>query len=316
MNLSGVKSMQNILNRELINKDINFISFTIGKPKTYEQLCKRINQAKNLMISKGVSKGDLVTILNLSQSFDTTAILFAIFELGCVTTITSDYLWEDIETNFIDTTNYNILGIKKEWRWSDMNTPAWGEEKKGNLYGDAGFRWHNAKGFCNLPLEIIEYSELDDVSDEDVGLHFVDVDETDICYMSEKFGWHRYHTHKEVLSLSRDCIDIFGFRDKKVGMTKSQHHLQAFELCNLPALMTARKVFELPISDIIPSNEIEEYAMGLSCKLIQRNNIELVWGVHSHILEWIHKNFEFSDTVFVRPEGQIYGDMKSRPKCV
>jgi len=314
MNLSGVKSMQNILNRELINKDINFISFTIGKPKTYEQLCKRINQAKNLMISKGVSKGDLVTILNLSQSFDTTAILFAIFELGCVTHISPDYLWEQYETNFIDTTNSNILGVQKEWRWSDMNTDAW-DGKKGDMYGGAGFRWHNANGICNKPVEIIEYSELDDISE--VESHPIEIDENDICYMSETGdGWHKYHTHKEVLTLSRDCIDIFGFRDKKVGMTKSQHHLQAFELCNLPALMTARKVFELPISDRFPSNEIEEYAMGLSCKLIQRNNIELVWGVHSHILEWIHKNFEFSDTVFVRPEGQIYGDMKSRPKCV
>ena len=147
--------------------------------------------------------------------------------------------------------------------------------------------------------------------------HPIEIDENDICYMSEYGGgWHKYHTHKEVLSLSRDCVDIFGFRDKKVGMTKSQHHLQAFELCNLPALMTARKVFELPISDIIPSNKLEEYAMELSCKLIKRNNIELVWGVHSHMLEWIHERFEFKDTLFVRPEGQIYGDMKSRPKCV
>src|SRR6056300_997492 len=112
MNLSGVKSMQNILNRDIINKDINFISFAIGKPKTHEQLCKRINQAKNLMISKGVRKGDFVTILNLSQSFDTTAILFAIFELGCITHNSPDYLWESYETHFVDTTNFNILGIK------------------------------------------------------------------------------------------------------------------------------------------------------------------------------------------------------------
>lgn len=306
--------MQNILSRELINPEISFIPFGVSRPKTYKQLCSRINQAKHLLLSKGVKKQELVTVVTLTQNFDTTAILFALFELGCVTHVCCDELFTEEVGNFKDTTDWRILGFDKEWRLSEMNKEVGGGYRLGDMYDGAGFQWHNAVGFCNKPLVMMDYDELDDQPTDDIQPW--DVYEDDVCYLVELHGWSRYHTHKEVLKKSRDCIDIFGYRGLKVGLVKSQHHQQAFELCTLPALMSARKVFELPVPDKEPIAEFYQPITEMSCKLIQRNGVELVWGIIPEVLEWIHQNFEFENTKFVRQEGNVYGDMSSRPICL
>lgn len=312
--------MQNILSRDIINPDVNFISFTIGRPKTYEQLCSRINQAKHLLISNGIHKGDLITILNQTQSFDTTAIMFAVFELGCFTHIAPDELWTE-HGDFIDTSDMRILGFDKELRISDMKTKIGSGLTKGDLFDNAGNKWHYADGVCNVPVTLVNYFELDDQPTHDITPW--EVEENDVCYLLELNGWHRYHTHKEVVQKAKDCVDIFGYKGTKVAVAKSQHHHQAFELCTLPALMSARKVFEMPIPDRPPiaDSNIELYSSineltSLSCRLIQRNDIDLVYGVAPDILNWIEENFKFKDTKFIQHEGNVYGDMSSRPICL
>lgn len=310
--------MQNILNRELIRTDIRFQGFGVARPKTYEQFCHRINQVKHLLLHKGFEKGDMVGVVNLTCSFDSVSILFALFELGAITHISPDILFDEesgLDGFTTESFAFKYHKIDREFRFTEMNDEINSngmKATKGDLWGGAGKKWQNGPSIADSMM-LIEYSEIDGWPIEDTQPW--EVYENDCAILYELFGWNKFMTQGQMMTKSRNCIDIFGFRDKKVGLTKSQHHKSGWEHSILPALMSAKTVYEVPIPDREPIKQFYQPITELSSKFILRYGIELVYGVNQDVKNWIDKHFDMDGVEFVDAEF-TYGEIFESPKCV
>lgn len=309
--------MQNILSRELINPDIRFQGFGVARPKTYMHFCHRINQVKHLLLNKGFEKGDMVGVVNLTCSFDSISILFALFELGAVTHVSPDILFDSPELDGFapDAFNYRYHKIDREFRLTEMNDEInsnGAKATKGDLWNGAGKKWQNGPSISDN-LMLIEYSEIDGWPTEDIQPW--EVYENDCAVLYELHGWNKWMTQGQMITKARNCIDIFGFRDKKVGLTKSQHHRSGWEHAILPALMSAKRAYELPIPDKEPIKQFYQPITELSSKFIIRYGVELVYGVNEDVIKWIHNHFDMDGVEFVNAEF-TYGEIFESPKCV
>jgi hypothetical protein len=299
--------MQNTLDRKLINKDIGYIGFGEGVPLTYDDLCVRINRVKHALLQRGVQKNDIVRIDCLSANPDSVAAFFAVAELGCNTPLLYDNLWASTDhymnkENILPDPENTWENIRdKEFRLSDMLTPI----AHGNKY-------HYAAGSFGREVITINYSEFVDMPDHDIEPPW-DVTENDL------FGLQTFNslvypiTQKEMVDKARDCIDIFGYAGKKVVITKSQHHQNSFELCILPALMSARRIFEIPVPDSYTDldenvNAITDRLRRTCTLMMKRNGVDLVWGVS--------EEFHAKGLTYISAQGNDCTDVNSRPTAL
>ena len=312
------------LNRDLINKDIGFIGF--GETMLdYDGIAVRINRVKHALLHKGIKKSDVVIICNLSPNVDTIATLFAVAELGCVTQFMpwDDAGHGDLDLNgnvdfflkpedYSDNHGLSDRSTNPEFRVSDMLTEIQNGFTKGQAYGGTGNKYHNAEPFGNEVI-LTNYSEFETYSDDDIDPPW-EVTEDDLYLVVGTKEEIRHVTQKEIVEKAKDCIDIFGYRDKKVALTKSQHHQNSFELCILPALMSARRCFEMPMPDTIMYNEpnnlvtmFMDRLINTCTQMMHRHGVDLVWGVD--------KEYHIVGLTYISAEGNDYMDITSRPTC-
>jgi len=311
------------LNRDLINKDIGYIGFN-EKILDYQGFCKRINKVKHALLDKGIKHNNLVILCNLSANIDTVATLFAVAELGCVTQFMP---WDDAGHGDSDgegkvdfflkpedyTTQSGRDNSQPEFRVSDMLTEVQFGFRKGQAYGGAGDKYHYAEGAFGREVILTNFSELESYPDDDIDPPW-EVTEDDAFLLLGTKGEMVQVTQKEIVQKAQDCIDIFGYRNKKVAITKSQHHQNSFELCILPAMMSARRCFELPMPDRIMYNEPNPMVITFmdrlrnTCTLMmKRHGVDLVWGVD--------EEFHVDGLKYISAEGNDYMDITSRPTC-
>ena len=314
------------LDRTLINKGIGYIGFGLDQPLTYDDLCVRINRVKHALLQRGVEKNDIVRIDCLSANPDSVAAFFAIAELGCRTPFLHDEIYgtvgyltkEDISSMVITKEDSvpndweNINPSLRDFRLSDMLTPIAQGITKGDVMGGIGNKYHYAVGSFGREVITINYSEFVDMPDHDINPSW-EVTENDI-FVVQTFGDTTYPiTQKEMVDKARDCIDIFGYAGKKVVITKSQHHQNSFELCILPALMSARRIFEIPVPDSY--TDLDENVNAVSDRLrrtctlmMKRNGVDLVWGVS--------EEFHAKGLTYISAQGNDCTDVNSRPTAL
>lgn len=311
------------LNRDLINERIAYIGFN-EKPINSAGFCKRINRVKHALLDKGIKKDQLVVICNLSANIDTVATLFAIAELGCVTQFMP---WDDAGHGDSDgmgnvdfflkpedyTTQSGRDTSEPEFRVSDMLTEVSSGFRKGQAYGGAGDKYHFAEGAFGREVILTNFSEFEDYPDGDIDPPW-EVNEDDAFLLLGTKGEIVEVTQKEIVQKAQDCIDIFGYRNKKVGITKSQHHQNSFELCILPAMMSARRCFELPMPDRIMYNEPNPMVITFMDRLrdactalMKRHGVDLIWGVDDE--------YHVEGLNYIISHGNNYMDISSRPSC-
>lgn len=306
-----------MITREIINKDITYRKFVIGEKYDYDALCKKINQAKNLMIDCGVQRESFVIVIDLTVTINYLAFVFAALELGCVLDTPEDDMWSE-------KTRYDVMKaiseldsrIEKYGTTDVLVVSALDEEiasgvKKRDVDGEFGKHLMEL-----LPQEHIPFARIDEYSDEYCQPWEVYPD-TLCCRTTGDWnkgvGWMpKFHTHEEVLNKSKRVIDIFGYRDKNVGLTKNHGHLSAFELSIIPSMMAARNVFELPLPD-------KDYGgtMDIILPMVQRSlvrdKIDVLFGFDDKI----HHNMKIpSTTKVLKYTGHVYGDMESLPKIL
>lgn len=306
------------LDRTLINKGIGYIGFGLDQPLNYEDLCVRINRVKHALLEKGIEKDGFVVINNLSPNPDTIAILFAVAELGCHTQFMPDEVWGHVDSDghtdgFLDPSDYsNEYGpesTRPEFRCSDMLTPIAQGFLKGDAFGGVGNKYHYAAGSFGREVILTNYSEFETYPDHDIDPPW-EVTEDNLFLLQGTSGQLNYVTQKQIVDKARDCIDIFGYTGKKVAITKSQHHRNSFELCILPALMSARRIFEIPMTDsYLDTNEgikmLTDRLRRTGTLLMKRNGVDLVWGVE--------RGQQTESLTYLDYQGNDYMDITSRP---
>lgn len=304
--------MQNILNREIINKDIIYQDFG-GKSYTYEDLCLRINQAKQYMLDCGVEKESLISLVTLSTTLDWVAMFFATFELGCVLIEPHDEMWytdtqETWREGFLDlSARTDKWGDDNTFMFSDMNDEVATGIRKGDVYNGGGFWLESFHGYNPYPM-----SGIDNFSTEDVQAPWNVTENSLALYTSSqigKEGWQpELHTHKDVYGKAEKIIDIFDYRDKVVALTKTQGHMCAVELLLLPSFMSAKKVCEMPMPD--DDVGLHKDILRANSILIKKRGVDTVFGVDRNLLSIPNtiRVLEYTDN--------IYGDMSSLPRCL
>ena len=317
MSSSAVKSIPNILGRSLIKRDIVFQDFD-GKVYTYDDLCLRINQAKNVLIDYGVERESLITIIDLSTSINYLAFMFAGFELGCVLHTPLDDMWP--EEN-----RYKVLECFSEYnkrtnRWGMTNTiliHGLDEEiSKGVTKRDIDSSGFGKFLMSLLPREHIPFSRIEEFSDE-YNQPWEVTPDTLVCMTTADWnkgvGWTpKFHTHQEVLNKAEKVVDIFGYRDKNIALTKNHGHMSALELLIVPSMMSAKKVYELPLPDVDYGGTMDIIIAILERALI-KNRIDILFGYD----EDVHSDVRIPKrTKVLRYDEHIYGDMESLPKCL
>lgn len=334
--------MQNTLNRHLINPDIGFVGWRQSaspnkKPLTRQHLFDRINQIKHLFLIRGAKKGDFVCMMNYAADINGICTMFAAAELGLIQYATDQSVWEhkDSDGNF---TRERWMGERADWmhdlehplidpsrpdfRPSDMMSPMSPVLRKGDLHGGLGWEVHLTgpiarKEFC----VVLNFDEYDQMPKDDIEPWEVNEDDPAFFYGYKTEDMYTV-SHKQFVEKARDCIDIFGYRDKKVAMTKSQLHHFSFELNILPSLMSAYRVFEVPlIYHNVPNPsaveiEIMQKTKDFSLKLLVKNGVELVWGTEPYQIDEFEKIEKLKDIKFIRYEGNDYMNFDIRPKCL
>lgn len=305
-----------MISREIINKDIVYRRFVIGGEYDYDALCKKINQAKNLLIDCGVQRESLVVVIDLTVTINYLAFVFAALELGCVLDTPEDYMWAE-ETRYDFLKALQELDSRIEYGLSDiLVVSALDEEiasgiKKRDVDGEFGKHLMEL-----LPQEHISFSRIDEYSDEYCQPWDVYPD-TLCCRTTSDWntgdGWMpKFHTHEEVLNKSKQIIDIFGYRDKNVGLTKNHGHMSALELLIIPSMMSAKKVFELPLPDKDYGGTLN-MILSIIEKSLVRDKIDVLFGFDNKI----HNNMKIPPTTKVlQYDGHVYGDMESLPKIL
>jgi hypothetical protein len=126
-------------------------------------------------------------------------------------------------------------------------------------------------------------------------------------------GWTpKFHTHQEVLNKAEKVVDIFGYRDKNIALTKNHGHMSALELLIVPSMMSAKKVYELPLPDVDYGGTMDIIIAILERALI-KNRIDILFGYD----EDVHSDVRIPKrTKVLRYDEHIYGDMESLPKCL
>jgi hypothetical protein len=312
MSSSAVKSIPNILGRNLIKRDIVFQDFG-GKVYTYDDLCLRINQAKQYMLDCGIKKESLISLVTLSTTLDWVAMFFATFELGCVLIEPHDEMWytdtrETWRQGFLDLSERSDKwGDDNTFMFSDMNDEIATGIRKGDIYNGGGFWLESFHGYDPYPI-----SGIDNFSTEDIQAPW-DVSENSLAlYTSSKIGepeWQpELHTHKDVYHKSQKVIDIFGYADKTVALTKTQGHMCAVELLVLPTFMSSEKVCEMPMPD--DDVGLHGEILKTNTTLIKRRGIDIVFGVDKDLIT-LPDNIRILEYT-----GNVYGDMESLPTCL
>lgn len=304
--------MPNILNRNIINKNIIYQDFS-GKKYNYYDLSLRINQAKHYMLDCGVEKESLISLVTLSTTLDWVAMFFATFELGCVLIEPHDEMWymdtrETWRRGFLElSSRTDKWGDDNTIMFSDMNDEVATGIRKGDIYNGGGFWLESFHGYEPNPM-----SRIDDYPTEDVQAPWDITEDSLAMYTSSKIGeedWQpELHTHKEVFTKSQKVISIFDYTDKTVAMTKTQGHMCAVELLLLPSFISARKVCEMPMPD--DDVGLHKDILAANTILMKRRQVDIVFGVDKALLD-------IPDTIkILEYRDNVYGDMRSLPTCL
>lgn len=239
MNSSGVKYTQDILNRNIIDRDIWWSDHQKEHTplESRKYFIRMINRWKHLLRVRGAVKGNLVTISLLSVDITHVSAIIACAELGLKIMLLDSPATEE-------SLPYTKLALHgpSDFYLHHMEE---GDNTYGGLHGEM-MRRYGGKS--------IDASNLLEMSEEDLPCCQVEISPDDPLLMSSTSGTTKpsrpvYFSHREVMTIARRNVNIFKFdENSKVVHSRNLHHASAMLTSLIPSLMVANHHFTFPIS--------------------------------------------------------------------
>jgi acyl-coenzyme A synthetase/AMP-(fatty) acid ligase len=223
------------ITRDIIRNDIAYEDYT------YEALCSHINRWKNLFLSKGAKKGDLIALAILEMNHVHISAIFAIAELGM-----------------------KLLVIDKPVTYETMHMT------KMALFGPVDFALEcNTAASYPWHHEMVERYSKQIINEDEWHEHTDDSDSIVNCSVDDKFllastsgttstSKPVWFTHGEIFQISQRNIAVFKFEeDSHVLHTRNMHHASSLLTFLFPALMASKNHY---YAQMFNKNETNSFA--------------------------------------------------------
>lgn len=228
MSSSAVKSIPNILNRDTLGDDLEWV---IDPSRTHDKdyLVRQINRIKNKLIKSGVQKGDKITISLLQVDDLHVASIIACAELGLIL-----FLLDSPATE--ESLPYTKVALHGPTQWY-ISAGDSGRMTYGGLHGKLLDR------YCGQQIDILD---MDMNVVKDTQPSWWTVDDTDPLLLSSTSGTTKpsrpvMFSHREVMEISKRNVKVFNFDEtSSVGHSKNLHHASAMLTSLIPSLMVAK----------------------------------------------------------------------------
>lgn len=247
------------ITREIINP--NF--YHVTEDMDYATLCKRINKFKHLFLSKGLKKGDNISIGTLTGNTNMIAGNFAAWELGLKTFIVNNKILSGDTDFYISAMKFLLHAIDEHCNPSirldvihDFNKPI-DPNNSGGLT-----RMDLKNGLYRKILEafppkstVMTMEEIAPMPGTDIQPWEVSPEDNCIQYSEDlakvtkvsQVWWPKLYSHEQVLDEIEKHISTF--TQDSVAISRALHHDFCIFYYFLPTLMTASKIHDLNVMD-------------------------------------------------------------------
>ena len=228
MSSSVVKSIPNILGRDILRDDLEWVT-DINRTHDKAYLVRQVNRIKNKLIKSGVQKGDKITISLLQVDDLHVASIIACAELGLVL-----FLLDSPATE--ESLPYTKVALHGPTQWY-ISIGDSGRMAYGGLHGKLLDR------YCGQQIDILD---MDMNVMTDTQPSWWTVEDTDPLLLSSTSGTTKpsrpiMFSHKEVMEISKRNINVFGFDEtSSVCHSRNLHHASAMLTSLVPSLMVAK----------------------------------------------------------------------------
>lgn len=269
-----------IIDRNIINKDL-FIN-----DMNQEEFFILINRFKHMLLQSGVRKGEVTTIVIPKAGPLQFAAMFACLELGLPLWQNSETLWgmDDKTIEFIDNMSPEDKSKLPVNRITFFTKQSESFHKK--FFNNWELCWDK------LILSCRNYMRVQDLPEEYDDIHPWTVDETDTAFIRSENFWKQeddpftYISHKESIEHSLPFVETY--RDKRVGISLSYHHHNAWERNILPTFMSSNVIQPLVL---ISPNLYGSRAATVSAKRYMSKllGVDIMYSAESDAMDFIFK---------------------------
>ena len=247
------------ITRDLINP--NF--YNVTEDMDYATLCKRINKFKHLYISKGLKKGDNISIGTLTANTNMIACHFAAWELGIKTFLVKNIILSGDTHFYIEGLKHLMYALDKTCTdiradvIHDFNMPIDPNNSGGLTRMDLknGLYRKILDAFPPNMSQIMTMEEVAPMPGTDIQPWEVSPEDNCIQYSEDlakikvvsQAWWPKLLSHEQILDSVQKYLP--DFTQDKVALSRALHHDFCIDYYFLPALMTATKIYDINVMD-------------------------------------------------------------------
>lgn len=276
----------------------NIMHEMLGDPSPYnkERFWLNIDKWKAYLTNEyGLRKGDVVGLGLVKNNVKTTALLFALAELGAQVFVSTLAWNRDAKIDYPSTVMKADFGL-----WDSVAVRMLDSIQR-DYYED------------NLPYEMIQVDSVDiENYDEPMEIESPEVFPDDPFWITHSDGKHedgiqfQYYTHKECWGLAHRQFKLFGHNDSISVHTFNSVHCMSFILYSVAALMGSKEHYFINWWD-----RLDQWKPGMVKalqELYKRPEKKVVWFKNKETLEvslnGINRdNFDGSSCTFICPYG-------------
>ena len=277
------------ITRELINP--NF--YHVTEDMDYATLCKRINKFKHLFLSKGLQKGDNVSVGTLTGNTNMIAGHFAAWELGLKTFILNNQILSGDTDFYISALKFLMHAIDEHCDPSIRIDVVHDFYKPIDPNNSGGLTRMDLKnGLYRKILEalppnstVMTMDEIAPMPGTDIQPWEVTPEDNCIQYNEDlakvtkvsQVWWPKLYSHEQILDAVEKYLPTF--TQDSVAISRPLHHDFCIYYYFLPTLMTASKIHDLNVMDYHhrdDEQQILEFMTDYVNKEIERLGIERV----------------------------------------
>jgi len=228
MSSSAVKSIPNILNRDVLRDDLEWATDP-NRTHDKDYLVRQVNRIKNKLIKSGVEKGDKITISLMQVDDLHVASIIACAELGLVL-----FLLDSPATE--ESLPYTKVALHGPTQWYISQGDS-GRITYDGLHGKLLDR------YCGQQIDILD---MDVNVVVDTQPSWWTVEDTDPLLLSSTSGTTKpsrpiVFSHREVMEISKRNVNVFDFDETSaIGHSRNLHHASSMLTSLIPSLMIAK----------------------------------------------------------------------------
>ena len=309
-----------IITREIINP--NF--YHVTENMDYTTLCKRINKFKHLFLSKGLQKGDNVSIGTLTGNTNMIAGHFAAWELGIKTFLVNNIILSGDTHFYIEGLKHLMYALDKTCTdiradvIHDFNMPIDPNNSGGLTRMDLknGLYRKILDAFPPNMSQIMTMEEVAPMPGTDIQPWEVTPEDNCIQYNEDlakvtkvsQVWWPKLYSHEQILDAVEKYLPTF--TQDSVAISRPLHHDFCIYYYFLPTLMTASKIHDLNVMDYHhrdDEQQILEFMTDYVNKEIERLGIERILVPDNETFDYMQskKTKPFTNEVIFNIEKKI-----------